>query len=211
VSDAASWFAFEVTLALPPGIDPCLAWYGGERGVAIDRDQYCPTRDVFEGRLARLVADGERAGFDAAQGALFAAITGEVGNNAFDHNLGHWKDDPGCWFGYAIGGVCVAWVADRGRGVLASLRMTLPALRDHASALETAFQRVVSGRHPERRGNGLKFVRRIVNADPHRGVVAASGTASIHFGGKGPELSASRSWPTAQESGMLVVIAWEMS
>jgi len=199
-----------VTLVLPSRLDTCLDWYRGEPGVALDRDQYCATRDVFEGRLGRLVADCERSGCDPGSAALFAAVTGEIGNNTFDHNLGHWTDEPGCWFGYATGRACVSWVADRGRGVLASLRTTVPSLQDHATALETAFRRVVSGRHPERRGNGLKFVRRIVNADPRRGIVATSGTASVHFGGMGPELRALRTWPTHQESGMLAVVAWEM-
>ena len=93
-------------------------------------------------------------------------------------------------------------------GVLGSLSAVLPELRDHQSALATAFEKVVSGRHPERRGNGLKFVRDVINANARRGLVAASGSGCLTLGGLGETLLELRSWPVEQDRGTLVVLHW---
>jgi len=45
--------------------------------------------------------------------SLIVAITGEIGNNSFDHNLGKWPDEPGVFFGYDIAKGTVV-LADRG-------------------------------------------------------------------------------------------------
>jgi len=74
-------------------------------------------------------------------------------------------------------------IADRGQGVLASLRRVLPGLQRDQYALDTAFSKIISGRSPEKRGNGLKFVREVVNGCTHRGLVFLSGTGEIGFGG----------------------------
>jgi hypothetical protein len=47
-------------------------------------------------------------------------------------------------------------------------------LADHQEALTIAFERIVSGRRPERRGNGLKFVRSVIHAHADRGLVRRS-------------------------------------
>ncbi len=190
------------------GLERCIGWYGGDTGVAVDPDQHCLTRDVFEGRLTRVLALCEKRGYDANESALLTAVVGEIGNNSFDHNLGHWIDTPGCWFGYSMGADSLVWLADRGRGVLASLSAVLPELSDHQTALETAFEKVVSGRHPERRGNGLKFVRSVVNANPNRGLVALSGSGCLELGGLGGPLWESRPWPVEQDRGTLMVVRW---
>ena len=46
-------------------------------------------------------------------------MIGEIGNNCFDHNLGFWKDQPGCYFHdeFDSAGVTVG-LADRGRGMV---------------------------------------------------------------------------------------------
>lgn len=190
-------------------LEACLEWYRGDESVPLDPNQYCGTRDVFEGRLHHLLTACEKANVPNGDAALLVAVAGEVGNNAFDHNLGHWIDVPGCCFGYRLQRPRVlAWIADRGRGVLRSLQAAVPDLSGDQMALDMAFERVVSGRHPERRGNGLKFVRQVINGHDRRGLVAVSGRASLCFGGVGASLLGSRSWPTAQAYGTLVVTQW---
>lgn len=116
--------------------------------------------------------------------ALLGALAAEIGNNCFDHNLGQWRDVPGCWFDHGLDGL-VLWlvIADRGQGILASLKRADPGLIDDQQALEAAFHRRLSGRSPEKRGNGLKFVRGIVNGDENRGLFFLSGQGQVSFGG----------------------------
>jgi len=193
---------------IPEALRQCIEWYVSAGGLSVpDADQYCQTRDAFEGRLARLLADAANVGLPEADAALLTAVAGEIGNNSFDHNLGHWRDQPGCYFAYAAdASELLVWIADRGRGVLASLQQAVPALSDHQQALEMAFERIVSGRHPERRGNGLKFVRSVINADRDRGLVSVSGRGKLAFGGLGPALLGSTGWPTEQDYGTLTLV-----
>jgi hypothetical protein len=160
----------------------CLDWYLSSAGQPIDESQYCPRRDVFEGRLYRLLGECESAAFSEQDSALVVAVAGELANNSFDHNLGHWRDMPGCYFGYKI---CESkldvWVADRGRGIYDSLSRVI-SLNNSQEAIEVAFEKVVSGRAPEKRGNGLKFVRSVINGDKSRGLLAFSGDGKIAFG-----------------------------
>jgi hypothetical protein len=57
-------------------------------------------------------------------------------------------------------------LADRGLGILFTLKKVRPDLNNHKEALKVAFTETVSGRAPESRGNGLKFVRNIVMQNP---------------------------------------------
>ena len=196
---------------LPESFQHCLEWYISAGGLpAPDANQYCQTRDVFEGRLARLLVYSGSMGLPEADAALLTAVAGEIGNNSFDHNLGHWRDQPGCYFAFAFDApALLVWIADRGRGVLASLQSVVPSLTDHQEALTIAFERMVSGRRPERRGNGLKFVRSVINAHADRGLVSVSGRGSLAFGGLGPSLLGSARWPAEQDYGMLTLVGWK--
>ena len=120
------------------------------------------------------------------EAALITAVVGEIGNNCFDHNLGQWRDIPGCYFHYGQQDSFV-WivVADRGQGIFASLSRVAADITDDDKALEAAFQRRLSGRSPEQRGNGLKFVRSIINGNVNRGLFFSSGKAHRLFGGLG--------------------------
>ena len=195
---------------LPERLRQCIEWYVSASGLpAPDASQYCQTRDVFEGRLARLLVYAGRVGLPEADAALLTAVAGEIGNNSFDHNLGHWQDQAGCYFAFAFDApALLVWIADRGRGVLASLQNVVPGLSDHQQALVMAFERMVSGRHPERRGNGLKFVRSVINAHAVRGLVSVSGRGTLAFGGLGPALLSTIRWPIAQDYGMLTLVGW---
>jgi hypothetical protein len=66
----------------------------------------------------------------------------------------------GILFAYEIqNGQIKVVLADRGRGVLKTLQRVRPSISDSSEALRVAFTEKLSGRAPEARGNGLKFVR----------------------------------------------------
>lgn len=129
----------------------------------IDSSYYCETRDVFQARLdsmRQLFIQKNVSPEDLVY--LLAALAGEIGNNSFDHNGGHWPDVSGIFFGYDMVSKTVV-LADRGQGVLKTLQQVRPELPDDVQALEVAFKEKLSGRAPENRGNGLKFVRQTVH------------------------------------------------
>lgn len=141
----------------------------------VPEDIYCQTRDVFGARLQSLMKHLEKKiGNDAY---LVSAITGEIGNNSFDHNLGNWPDSPGIYFAHDEFSKTVV-LADRGRGILATIRNVKPDTRDDKDALLVAFTKVISGRSPEQRGNGLKFVTRVLRENRWT-LVFRSGHASL--------------------------------
>ena len=164
-------------------IKNCLTWFCGQNTSEM-LDQYCPTRDVFEGRLSKIPAYLQKnAKFDEGEAFLLTAVLGEIGNNCFDHNLGHWKDQPGTYFGYGLDKKnFIVCVADRGRGILKSLQAVHPQFTDEQEALDAAFSRKISGRFPEKRGNGLKFDRQAINCEASRGLWCQSGSGKIKFG-----------------------------
>ena len=53
-------------------------------------------------------------------------------------------------------------LADRGQGILTTLKRVRPELINSSEAMRLAFTETISGRYPETRGNGLKFVRSII-------------------------------------------------
>jgi hypothetical protein len=137
-------------------------WLGAESDkVDVQGEYYCQTRDVFQTRIDKMLRNllsekkmGENKAF------IVSAIAGEIGNNSFDHNIGNWRDIPGLFFAYAaFENEIKVVLADRGQGVLATLKKVKPELTDDQEALETAFTERISGRAPENRGNGLKFVK----------------------------------------------------
>ena len=83
---------------------------------------------------------------------LISSIIGEIANNAFDHNLGKWKDQVGCLvsFDFLSDRVRIA-VADRGQGIVSSLQVVRPKVTNQSDYLRIAFEEIVSGRAPEQR------------------------------------------------------------
>lgn len=158
-----------------------LHWYLARQGVS--EELVCATRDMFQARLDSMYRAILGAGADANEVALLTAIVGEIGNNCFDHNLGRWRDVAGCWFAHEAEDGQWIVVADRGQGILSSLQSVAPELDSHQAALDAAFRKQISGRAPEQRGNGLKFVRRVINGNAQRGLLCLSGDGSIGFGG----------------------------
>lgn len=106
---------------------------------------------------------------------LIVAVTGEIGNNSFDHNFGNWPDIPGVFFACDMNKRIIV-LADRGVGIRATLLRVRSDLKDDIMALSVAFTERVSGRFPEQRGNGLKFVNNVATKNPI-GVSLQSGAA----------------------------------
>ncbi|MFA4831018.1 MAG: winged helix-turn-helix domain-containing protein [Patescibacteria group bacterium] len=126
-----------------------------------NKDFYCPTRDVFQFRTERILKALLDSGLDESLSYLLVAVIGEIGNNSYDHNLGNWPDIPGVFFKVDLPERLIM-LADRGQGVLTTLKKIRPNIADDTEALRTAFTEIISGRSPEHRGNGLKFVRRVI-------------------------------------------------
>ena len=119
---------------------------------------YCPDSSVFQGRLYKLLADLQKLNDKFLDYSLLMSSVGEIGDNTFGHNLGNFPDVKGLLFGYNLEDRFII-LADRGRGVLETLHKVRPSLKDDAEALKVAFTEIISGRAPENRGNGLKWVR----------------------------------------------------
>lgn len=139
-------------------------WAADKSGDDLPSAFYCRDISVFQARLSRLEKDLGRVRRIKKFFPLVSAVAGEIGNNSFDHNLGNWPDMPGIFFAYDLSKGEVV-LADRGQGVLATLKKVRPELSTHQDALRVAFTEIISGRAPEYRGNGLKFVRSVVAAN----------------------------------------------
>ena len=136
-------------------------WVFNDIGLEPHSDFYCQDSSIFQARLIKLENELSKLKRLGKTFPLISAITGEIGNNSFDHNLGNWPDVPGIFFSYDLKKGKIA-LADRGQGVLKTLKKVKPKLKNHQDALDTAFTEIISGRAPEYRGNGLKFVKDVV-------------------------------------------------
>jgi len=139
---AKKWTAIESTIKIPPIF-------------------YCKDISIFQGRLSKLETCLSKVKRIKKIYPLITAIAGEIGNNSFDHNLGNWPNVPGIFFAYDSNKGRIV-LADRGQGILKTLKKVKSNLSTHQKALEVAFNEIISGRAPEYRGNGLKFVRNVV-------------------------------------------------
>ncbi len=128
--------------------------------VDIESDFYCKTRDVFEARNAKIPEMLIKKGMPEDIAYLIYSMIGELGNNSFDHNLGNWPNINGIFFAVEYDGKNgMAIIADRGLGVLQTLKKAAPELKNDEEAVELAFTKKISSRVLENRGNGLKFVK----------------------------------------------------
>ncbi|MEK7635684.1 MAG: hypothetical protein AAB405_01180 [Patescibacteria group bacterium] len=153
--------------------------------VDVQSEYSCGTRDIFQARLEKMAQELIKGGGITENDIyIVSAITGEIGNNSFDHNLGSWPDMAGVFFGYFLENRKLKIVlADRGQGVLATLKRVRPELKNDSEALKTAFTEKVSGRAPENRGNGLKFVKENVE-ERKMHLIFISGNAKIELNEK---------------------------
>ncbi len=147
------------------------------RSVEIPSKFYCSNSAVFQTKLIQMQDILAGVAELSSIFPLIVAVAGEIGNNSFDHNLGNWPDISGIFFAYDIHKRSII-LADRGLGILATLKRVKPELNSDARALEVAFTEIISGRAPENRGNGLKFVRKIVAENPI-GLLFQTGEAEL--------------------------------
>lgn len=129
-----------------------------------ENDFYCIDSSVFQAKLGKLenrikIIPGLENEF-----SLITSSVGEIGNNSFDHNIGSWPDIRGIFFAYNLEKRKII-LADRGQGVLTTLKRVRPDLKTDGEALLLAFTEKISGRAPESRGNGLKYVKRAITQD----------------------------------------------
>lgn len=143
---------------------------------------------------------------------LVIAIAGEIGNNSFDHNLGQWRDVPGRWFESQVTGQSL-WIciADRGQGIFQSLIKVHPHLTDEQTALKTAFETIISGRAPEQRGNGLKFVRNNFLKISGSGLACVSGTGRVAYGEQHETCLAALNKHFTNVNGTITLMTWTVS
>jgi len=151
---------------------------------------YCQTSSIFNARLTKMEDIlKQMSGFEKLY-SLIVLIAGEIGDNSFAHNLGKWPDTAGIFFGYDLAkGIIV--LADRGIGILETLKQVQPKLSNHVEAVEVAFTKFVSGRAPEKRGNGLKTVRRVVLERPID-LFFTSGDAEVRMKGSDKKFCVNR-------------------
>ncbi len=172
--------------------------------------QVCQNRLIFQARLNSLHLELLKK-HSKNTIALLDAVIAEIGINCFDHNLGKWKDVPGCWFDYECENNKIKIViSDRGQGILSSLKRVIPELKNDQEALETAFQKRISGRSPEQRGNGLKFVRNIINAHKDRGLLYYSGQGKILLGGLSEEADQILDIKQKVQRGTFALLIWNL-
>ncbi len=152
---------------------------------------YCPTSAIFQAKLTKMeYLLMKKPGLEKLY-SLVVAVVGEIGDNSFAHNLGKWPDTQGIFFGYDITkGIIV--LADRGLGILETLRRVRPQLLHHVEALKVAFTEYISGRAPEKRGNGLKYVREVVTENPMT-LFFATGDAELRIKDPGKQMTITRS------------------
>lgn len=122
---------------------------------------YCETRDQANARISSWVRYFQAQGIPVYNSIILGAILAELTNNSFDHNLGQWDKAPGCIVGFQIDRnkeTLRLAIGDCGQGIIASLRNTVGKESSPEEILCKAFNERISGRAPEKRGNGLKFV-----------------------------------------------------
>lgn len=150
--------------------------------VPLNPTLYCEDQPIFQARLTKMqnILLKSNNTYIEAIFSLVVAVAGEIGNNSFDHNSGFWPDVRGIFFGYNLPKRQIV-LADRGQGILQTLSRVRPNLVNSKEALRVAFTEVVSGREPDKRGNGLKFVKSVVTASDHMILSFQTGNAKTEL------------------------------
>lgn len=151
----------KMTIAEVDIFESAKSWAMNSSPIEPDSLFYCKDSSIFQYRLNKL--ENSLGSINEIRNLfpLITSITGEIGNNSFDHNIGQWPDMPGIFFGYDIDRREIV-LADRGQGILTTLKRVRKDLSSDSEALKVAFTEIISGRPKEARGNGLKFVRDVV-------------------------------------------------
>lgn len=157
-----------------------LVWATSAMAPELPSEYYCERPDRFTSRVAKMGSELQNTGKVSEEFAsLLTLVAGEIGDNSFAHNVGNWPGVQGVFFAYDIAKKIIV-LADRGRGVRATLTKIRPNIASDTEALNVAFTEIVSGRNPEKRGNGLKVVRRVVESK-EIGLILRSGIGLVNI------------------------------
>jgi len=157
-----------------------IKWAFAHKPIDIPSNFYCVYSHIFKSRLETLSTLLQKKDDPNHLFALVISIIGEIGNNSFDHNMGNWPDIPGIFFSYNLKERKIVLI-DRGQGILTTLKRVKPRLNNHKDALRVAFTEILSGREPEKRGNGLKYVRKIIKNNEQMHLQFQSGDAIVNI------------------------------
>ncbi len=200
----------QYALAGVPDLEAVSAWVSARTAPKSPESWVCETRETFAARLPHLKSFVKN-GLPENLLPLVISTAGEIGNNSFDHNLGQWRDVPGCWFESQVTGrhlwICIA---DRGQGIFQSLVKVHPHLADEQAALNAAFETIISGRAPERRGNGLKFVKKSLSMTPGGGLACISGSGRVFYGEQGERCIALLGKNFIKVKGTVTLMVWQL-
>ncbi len=201
----------EVELKLKNLFSFAKTWVLNPLPVELDPQFYCIDTSVFQARLHRFEQELKATKGLEGEFTLISSVVGEIGNNSFDHNIGAWPDIRGILFAYDIKQRMIV-LADRGRGILETLKRARPSLSGDEEALHVAFTEKLTGRTPENRGNGLKYVRNVVT-DKNKKIAMElsfqSGTASLDLMNGDTDLTIIRSEDVIK--GCLALISFEIA
>lgn len=157
-----------------------LAWATSAIPPELPSEYYCERADRFTSRVTKMGTELQKAkNVSESMASLLTLVAGEIGDNSFAHNVGSWPDVPGLFFGYNIDKRVIV-LADRGRGVKTTLQQVRPSIVTDIEALNVAFTEIVSGRNPEKRGNGLKVVRGVAESN-EIGLLFRSGIGMVNI------------------------------
>jgi hypothetical protein len=155
------------------------AWATSAQPPEISEEYYCERQDRFTSRLGKMGEILLAKNIPEDMASLLTLVAGEIGDNSFAHNGGNWPDVPGVFYAYDVGKRVIV-LADRGRGVKSTLMHVRPNLSTDVEALNVAFTEIVSGRDPEKRGNGLKVIREVTESKAI-GLLFRSGVGAVHI------------------------------
>lgn len=168
---------------------------------------YCQNRGESAARLSKWMTNFKAFGLASDKSAILTAIIGELTNNTFDHNLGHWHDPSGCFVGIVMQSEIIrVFIADRGQGIISSLGRSLEGKYPPQEVLRRAFEERISGRAPERRGNGLKFV--LHHIKDNRGSLLCYSQGAIYSFGKSEGILPISGLP--KDFGTFIYIQWRV-
>lgn len=167
-------------------------------------NHYCLNSAIFQSRLAKMENLMMQNKISEDFASRIVSIAGEIGNNSFDHNLAQWPDVPGIFFAYDLNKKQIV-LADRGLGILKTLKRVKPEIKNDEQALEVAFTEIISGRAPEERGNGLKYVKFIISKN-FINLFFQTGNAILNLNANSSDLKISKSKDNFH--GCLVLIKW---
>lgn len=168
---------------------------------------YCQSRDQSAARLPKWLKHFVSFGLSENSAAIVTAILGELTNNSFDHNLGRWHDPTGCIVTYEKRhDSLLIFVVDRGQGIISSLGSSLKGQFSKIEILKKAFEERISGRAPEKRGNGLKFVAKNIQLS-NNSLFCYSQSASYTIGQDPNSIDVS---DLPKDFGTLIQIKWSL-